>query len=59
MKYITILDFSNGEVHIIPHDFPTEDFSEIAEIILEERGIKFKESECEWMIQNSLKLQIH
>ena len=60
MKYITILDFAKGEVHVFPYKkFDMgEDFSDISSYIYDIYRIKFSENNCQWMISD-LKLQIH
>lgn len=52
-KYITILDFVKNEVHILQF---TEKESFVEEFLLVNN---FDVNNCQWMIQNKLKLQIH
>lgn len=52
-KYITILDFVKNEVHILQF---TEKETFVEEFLLINN---FDSSNCQWMIQNKLKLQIH
>ena len=52
-KYITILDFEENEVHILEYK-EKESFVEEFLIIN-----NFNPINCQWMIQNKLKLQIH
>lgn len=61
MRYITILDFEMVEIHSFPFKdyWDNFEFSEIAESIKNDYGILFSENNCQWMIQNGLKLQIH
>lgn len=60
MKYITILDFEKGEIHSFPYyDNMGEDFGDIANAINDEYDIEFFEKNCQWMIQDSLKFEIH
>lgn len=60
MKYITILCFERGEIHIFPFykDYEGKDFEYIAEDIHDSYDIKFSEGSCQWMIGN-LNLKIH
>jgi len=58
--YITILDFEKGEIHSFTYQsYWGEDFDDIANAINNEYDIKFSENNCQWIIQDSLKLQIH
>ena len=58
--YITILDFEKGEIHSFTYQsYWGEDFDDIANTINDKYGIKFSENNCQWIIQDSLKLQIH
>lgn len=61
MKYITILCFERGEIHSFPFQdyWDNFEFSEIANSIENEYGIKFSENNCQWIIQDKLTLQIH
>lgn len=62
MKYITILDFERGEIHSFPYKREYgEDFHDIIEGIEKDlqQVFDFSESNCQWMIQDSLKFQIH
>ena len=52
-KYITILDFVKNEVHILKF---TEKESFVEEFLLVNN---FNPTNCQWMIQNKLNLQIH
>ena len=52
-KYITILDFIKNEVRILKF---TEKESFVEEFLLVNN---FDVNNCQWMIQNKLKLQIH
>ena len=52
-KYITILDFETGEVHVLKF---TEKESFVEEFLLINN---FNSTNCQWMIQNKLNLQIH
>lgn len=52
-KYITILDFVKNEVHILQF---TEKETFVEEFLLINN---FDSSNCQWMIQNKLNLQIH
>ena len=52
-KYITILDFIKNEVHILKF---TEKESFVEEFLLVNN---FDVNNCQWIIQNKLKLQIH
>ena len=52
-KYITILDFVKNEVHILQF---TEKESFVEKFLLVNN---FDVNNCQWMIQNKLKLQIH
>lgn len=52
-KYITILDFVKSEVHILQF---TEKETFVEEFLLVNN---FDSNNCQWMIQNKLKLQIH
>lgn len=54
MKYITILDFTTGEIHIHKDKV---DLYESLEDLIEELG--YNSSNCEWMTSDTLKLQIH
>jgi hypothetical protein len=51
---ITILDFSTGEVHI--HEYE-EGITTNADEIVREFG--YKESDCQYLCTDKLKLQIH
>jgi len=51
---IIILDFATAEVHI--YDYDTNVWED-AEEFLEE--LKFSSNECQWMIVEKLKLEIH
>lgn len=53
-QQILILDFRLGEVHI--YDYVNPDATD-QETILEELG--HNASDCDWMIVDKLKLQIH
>jgi hypothetical protein len=59
MKKIIILDFSTAEVFIFPYDENiydnAEDFFESA--YCEEKGIR--ETNCQYMVTDDLKLQIY
>lgn len=60
MKYITILDFEDGSIHIFPYlNSMGEDFSNISDCILDKYDIKFSENNCQWIITKGLPLQIH
>ena len=52
-KHIIILDFEKNEVHILQF---TEKESFVEEFLLVNN---FNPPNCQWMIQNKLKLQIH
>ena len=52
-KHIIILDFEKNEVHILQF---TEKESFVEEFLLVNN---FDINNCQWMIQNKLKLQIH
>ena len=61
MKYITILDYEIGEVHIFPYkEKYGETFPEIVKGIEQDlqEVFDFTESGCEWMI-GELKLTFH
>jgi hypothetical protein len=53
MPFITILDFSTGEIHIHEYENTKGDLDEI----ITELG--YKESNCQWLCTDKLKLQIH
>lgn len=53
MPWITILDFTTGEVHI--HEYEEED-KDACEIV---NDLGYKESECQYICTDKLKLQIH
>lgn len=60
MKYITILNFKNGEIHIFSYpNHIKDDFEHIIEYIEENYNISFSENNCQWIIQDKLNLQIH
>lgn len=60
MKYITILCFERGEIHIFPfyESYENKDFEDIAKDIYDSYDIKFSENNCQWMVSN-LNLKIH
>ncbi len=59
MKKIIILDFSIGETFIFSYDEPNEsNITEYFDRINDEGGYNFKESNCQWMIVDELKLTI-
>lgn len=59
-KKIIILDFSTGEVHIFPYD---ENVWENGEDFIEDENengnIALSLINCQWMIVNELKIEIH
>lgn len=57
MQKIIILDFSTGEVHIFNFDQKTFDDGE--SFMEAHPEYCFKESQCEWMITEEIKLNIH
>jgi len=62
MKKIIILDFSTAEVHIFPFDeniYSNDDIINFFNDMNEEGDYNFKESQCQWMIVDELKLEIH
>jgi hypothetical protein len=54
MPYITILDFSTGEVHIHEYEYRNERNDEE---IVEDLG--YKTSNSQWLCTDKLKFQIH
>lgn len=59
MKKIIILDFASAEVHVFDYDKNIfedgEDF--IAQI--NEEGYSFSDINCQWMISETMNIQIH
>lgn len=59
MKKIIILDFSIAETFIFSYDENTVDcIDDYFETVNEEFGYNFKETNCQWMIVDELKLTI-
>ena len=59
MKKIIILDFSIAETFIFSYDEPPEShITDYFDRINDEGGYNFKESNCQWMIVDELKLTI-
>lgn len=56
MKKIIILNFVTAEVHIYDYD---EAVWEDCEEFMGQEDINLNPSDCEWMVVNSLKLEIH
>lgn len=60
IQKIIILDFSNGNVHVF--DFDPNIYIDGEHFISEnekEGEIDFRLADCQWMITNSLNIQIH
>lgn len=55
---IIILDFTTTEVHIFPYDDSFGNAEEYMQV-LEEDGSITSVSNCQWMVVDDLKLQIH
>tara|TARA_R110002020_G_C16199797_1_gene766182 strand:- start:786 stop:968 length:183 start_codon:yes stop_codon:yes gene_type:complete len=59
MKKIIILDFSIAETFIFSYDeSPGSDITDYFDKINDEAGYNFKETNCQWMIVDELKLTI-
>tara|TARA_R110000868_G_scaffold38450_4_gene134537 strand:+ start:2597 stop:2854 length:258 start_codon:yes stop_codon:yes gene_type:complete len=56
MKKLIVLDFTTAEVHIYPYD---ENIWECPEDFADENGNLILNSNCQWMVVDELKLQIH
>lgn len=62
IKKIIILDFSTAEVHVFTFDeniYSNDEIVDFFDAMNEEGDYGFKESQCQWMITNELKLEIH
>jgi hypothetical protein len=60
MKKIVILDFSTAEVHVFSYDSNVWDSGEdFFAGLAETTEHNFSESNCQWMILDELKIQIH
>jgi hypothetical protein len=53
---IIILDFTIGEVHIYPYDL---NIWEDAIELIESEEVGLNSNNCQWMVVDELKLQIH
>ena len=58
-KKIIILDFSTSEVHVFDFDQQKYEDGETFMASEEMEDYDFKESQCQWMIVDELKLEIH
>lgn len=55
-KKIIILDFRTAEVHIFPYD---ENVWESCEDFIESEEINLNSNDCQWMVADNLKIEIH
>jgi hypothetical protein len=56
MKKLIVLNFTNGEVHIYPYD---ENIWDSPEDVTDEYGDLIIDNNCQYMVVEELKLQIH
>lgn len=59
MQKIIILDFSTSEVHVFDYDSNIYEDYEDFYVQLEEKGYNFTDSNCQCMIVDNLKIEIH
>lgn len=62
MKKIIILDFNSTVTHVFDFDENTDDSNNIVDFldgVNNKYDLYLKESECQWMIVEELKLEIH
>lgn len=59
---IIILNFSTAKVHVFSFDeniYSNDNIIDFFDVMNEKGDYNFKESQCQWMIVDELKLEIH